>query len=140
LNPNAEIFADRNVRDWYGKIGGSYRFPRPGLLASANFTAVNGEPTARTALFTGGVTIPSITLQVEPFGSLKRPNIYLLDLRLQKDFNLIGGHKVSVRVDLFNALNTNAVRTNTVQSGPNYLRPTAIMPARIAVFGMTYAF
>jgi len=33
-----------------------------------------------------------------------------------------------------------ALRLNTVQSGANYLRPTAIMPGRIAVFGLTYAF
>lgn len=139
LDPNSEIFAARNVRDWYGKIGASYRFTRLGLLASTNFTSVNGELTARTALFTGGVTIPSVTLPVERFGSLRRPNIYLLDLRLQKELTL-GTHKISARADLFNSLNANAVRTNTVQSGANYLRPTAIMPGRIAVFGLTYAF
>jgi hypothetical protein len=100
---------------------------------------MNGEPFARTALFTGGRTITSITLPVEPVNSRHRPNIYLMDVRFQKELQL-GSHKVAARADLFNVLNTNAERASTVQSGSNFLRPTTIMPARIAVFGLTYSF
>ena len=84
LTPNAEIFTARKYRDWYGKVGGSYRFTRPGVLASANLTAVNGEPYARTVLFTGGRTITSIVVPVEPIGTRRYPNVYLLDLRVEK--------------------------------------------------------
>ena len=139
LTPNAEIFAARHVRDWYGKVGGSYRFTRLGVLMSANFTGVNGEPFARTALFTGGRTITSVTLPVEAYGTRHRPNIELLDARFQKEVQL-GGHKVSARVDLFNALNANPELAQTAQSGRNFLRPTSVLPARIAVFGLTYTF
>jgi hypothetical protein len=41
---------------------------------------------------------------------------------------------------LFNALNANPVIAQTVQSGASFENPTAIIPARIAVFGVTYAF
>jgi hypothetical protein len=139
LTRNAEIFAARNTRDWYGKVGGSYRFMRPGLLTSANLTAVNGEPYARTVLFTGGKTITSIVLPVEPIGARHYPNAYLLDLRVEKALQL-GSHKLSARADLFNALNTNPVISQTVQSGASFENPTAIMPARIAVLGVTYTF
>jgi hypothetical protein len=139
LTRNAEIFAARNTRDWYGKVGGSYRFMRPGLLTSANLTAVNGEPYARTVLFTGGKTITSIVLPVEPIGTRHYPNAYLLDLRVEKALQL-GSHKLSARADLFNALNTNPVISQTVQSGASFENPTAIMPARIAVLGVTYTF
>ena len=106
---------------------------------SANFTGVNGEPFARTALFTGGRTITSVTLPVEAYSARHRPNIYLLDARFQKEVQL-GGHKVSARVDLFNALNANPELAQTAQSGRNFLRPTSVLPARIAVFGLTYTF
>lgn len=139
LTPNAEIFAARNVRNWYGKLGGSYRFTRLGLLTSANLTSVNGEPFARTVNFTGGRTITSITLPVEAYGTRSQPAIYLLDVRFQKELRL-GGHKVAARADLFNVLNANPVRTSSAQSGSSFLRPTAILPARIAVFGVTYEF
>jgi hypothetical protein len=65
--------------------------------------------------------------------------VTLLDLRVEKALQ-IGAHKVWVRADLYNALNTNVVTSLTTQSGPNVERPLAIMPTRIAVFGMTYAF
>ena len=57
------------ARDWYLKIGGSYRVSRLDLLASANVNAVNGEPYARTVLLSGGRTITSIVLPVEPIGA-----------------------------------------------------------------------
>ena len=140
LTPNAEILAARQVRDWYGKLGASYRFNGLGLLTSLNLTAVNGEFFARTANFTGGRTITSITLPVEPYGTRQRPNIYLMDVRFQKEFRLVGQHKVSARADVFNILNANPETAQTAQSGRNFLRPTAILPARIAVFGVTYTF
>lgn len=139
LTPNADIFSARRYRDWYGKVGGSYRFTRLGVLTSANLTAVNGEPYARTVLFAGGRTITSLVLPVEPIGSRHYPNPYLLDLRLEKSLRL-GSHKVAARVDLFNSLNANTVTAQTVQSGASFENPTAIMPARIAVLGVTYGF
>ena len=137
--PNAEIFATRNTRDWYGKLGGSYRFTAPGILASANLTAVSGQPYARTVLFSGGQTITSIVLPVEPIGTERYPDAYLLDLRAEKTLQF-AGQKLALRADLFNTLNANPVITQTVQSGASFQRPTAIMPARIAVFGVTYTF
>jgi hypothetical protein len=139
FDPNAEIFAVDRFRQWYGKIGASYRFTRLDLLTSANLTAVNGDYFARTVNFRGGRTITSITLPVEESDSHHRPHIYLLDVRFQKDV-LFGNHKVGLRADVFNILNNNAVRSSSTLSGRNFLRPTAIVPARIAVFGVTYAF
>jgi hypothetical protein len=137
--PNAEIFAARNTRDWYAKLGGSYRFTAPGILASTNLTAVSGQPYQRTVLFTGGQTITSIVLPVEPIGARRYPDAYLLDLRAEKTLQF-GSQKLALRADLFNTFNANPVIAQTIQSGPSFLRPTAIMPARIAVFGVNYAF
>lgn len=140
LTPNADIFGSGTTTGWYGKVGGSYRIGRLGLLASANLNMVSGDPFQRTVLFSGGTTIPTITLPVEPLGEQYYPSVTLLDLRAEKDFTLRGNHRFKARIDLFNALNTNKVITQIVQSGASYLLPTAIMPPRIAVFGLSYSF
>jgi hypothetical protein len=140
FTPNAEINAERNYTDWYAKLGGSYRFEALDLLTSANLTGVSGNPYGRTALFRGGNTISSIVLPTEAYDSRRRDAVFLLDLRLQKDLRLPSGHTVSVRADLYNALNTNAVTGLSIQSGRNFQRVTGIIPPRIMVFGVEYNF
>jgi hypothetical protein len=139
LTPNAEIFSRDQARRWYVKLGGSYRFQRIDVLASANFNATSGEPFARTVLVSGGTTIPSLAVPAEPFGSQHYPHAYLLDVRAEKSVRF-RGHRASARVDLFNALNSNVVISQTIQSGANYLRPTTIIPSRIGVFSVSYTF
>lgn len=139
LTPNSEIFSHIRTRDWYGKLGVSYHIPRLGMMASTNFNAVSGNSFQRTVLFSGGTTIPTLLVPVEPSGERRYPNAYLLDIRLEKSVRF-RGHKASVRADVFNALNTNVVTAQSVQSGASFLRPTAIMPPRIAVFSFSYAF
>lgn len=100
----------------------------PGRCAVANFERRSGTPYARTVSVTGGRTILSITVRVEPIGSRQLPDINLLHLRVEKLFRLRQAQKVSLRLNVFNAMNINTV-TNLVQlSGPNFERPTSIMP------------
>jgi hypothetical protein len=138
--PNAEIFAADRATRWYGKAGGSYRFSRFGILAAANFNAVSGEPFQRTVSVTGGATITSFPVPVEEFGAEKYPNAYLLDIRGEKSVKVSGTQKLSIRADLFNVLNNNVITSWTTTSGSNFLRPTAIMPGRIAIFSFSYTF
>ncbi|MQA28991.1 MAG: TonB-dependent receptor [Luteitalea sp.] len=141
LTPNEEIFAGARTREWFGKAGGSYRLPWGGLLTSANLNFVNGNRYQRTVLFTGGRTIPSIVLPVEPLdGSRSFGSAQLLDVRLEKTIRLGGTKRLMLRADLFNALNTNTVTNSSNRSGASFERPSAIMPARIAVFGFQYDF
>lgn len=140
FNPNAEVFAADNNTSWYIKAGGSYRFPKWDLLASANFNGTSGEPYARTVLLTGGTTITSISLPVEEWGARRYPNAFLLDARVEKRFRLFGSHRLAIRADVFNSLNTNVVTALTTQSGASFERPSAIMPARIGQLGFSYTF
>jgi hypothetical protein len=89
---------------------------------------------------TGGTTIPSITLNVEPLGSLRLPNTNVVDIRADKSFLLPNRQRLTVRVNMFNALNANTVTARTVLSGANYLRPTAILGPRILEFSTSYSF
>jgi hypothetical protein len=59
---------------------------------------------------------------------------------VEKSFTLRAGQKVGVRMNIFNALNTNTVLSLVRQSGTTFLRPTDIMPPRIAEFSMSYTF
>ena len=65
---------------------------------------------------------------------------YLLDVRAEKSIRMPKGQKLSVRADVFNALNSNVITTWTTTSGPNFKRPSAIARARIVVFSFSYTF
>jgi carboxypeptidase family protein len=138
VDPNAEINTSDNTWEWLGRVSGAYIFPLD-VLVSANYEYRSGDPFARTVTLTGGKTIPSITLNAEPIGGERYPNLHLLDFRLEKTVR-IGGQKLAGRVNLFNALNRNTVTALTVLSGPNFLRPTAILPPRTLEFSATYTF
>ena len=58
FTPNAEIFTANDTWEWLTKLSGAYEFPH-GIIASANYERRSGDPLARQALFTGGVTVPS---------------------------------------------------------------------------------
>ena len=138
-DPNAEIFTADRRWEWLGRVSGSYLFPY-GLQTSANFEHRSGTPWARTALFRGGATIPSITLNVEPIGSRRLPNINLLDLRLEKRVNLPRQHQLQLQLNVFNATNINSVTALTQQSGPSFGLATAIVLPRIVAFSAHYIF
>ncbi len=145
LNPNAEIFAADRTWEWNSKVSGAYVF-KYDITGSVNFEHRSGDPGARQVLFTGGVTIPTIVLNVEPIGSIRTPNVDMLDLRVDKRFSLGTGRSLGVRVDVFNALNIDTLRTWVVRSGSTFLQPvsqgnnnaTAIIPPRLIMFGVSY--
>jgi hypothetical protein len=91
-------------------------------------------------LFTGGSTIRSISLNVEPIGSFSLPNTHELDVRLAKRVNLGSARSLELRGDIYNALNKGTIKTWSLQSGPNYLRPSNILFPRILQLGVTFNF
>jgi hypothetical protein len=139
LNPNNEINTADRQWEYTWKISGMYQLPL-GVLTSANYEARSGYPWARQVRFTGGRTIPTITLNVEEIGARRLPISHQLDVRFEKNITLMKGHKVSVRANIFNFLNSNTVLDVTRLSGPNFNRPNDIMPARITEVGFTYSF
>jgi carboxypeptidase family protein/TonB-dependent receptor-like protein len=139
LNPNAEIFTADRTWEWTAKISGVYILPAQ-ISVSAQLEHESGTPYAREVLFRGGRTIPSITLNVEPIGTRRLPHTNQLDLRVEKSFTVREGQRVAVRMNIFNALNSNAVLGVVRQSGATFDRPTSIMPPRIAEFSVSYTF
>jgi len=139
-DPNVDINTSNHTWEWIARVSGTYVLPAQVSL-SANFGHESGAPEARQVLFRGGQQIPTRVLNVEPLGSLRLPNTNVLDFRVDKAFSLPRtGHRVALRVNLYNALNANAVLTRTLRSGPAYLRPTSILAPRIVEFGAYYTF
>ena len=138
-DPNAEIIAANNTWEWLGRASGAYHFPAD-VVVSANFEHRSGDPQARTVSFTGGRTIRSITLRAEPIGSMRLPNINLMDIRVEKSFRLAPGQSVEVWLNVYNMLNINTITGRTILSGPNFGRPTSIVPPRVAEVALSYTF
>jgi len=79
-------------------------------------------------------------MNVEPFGTRRLPNVNQLDFRVEKNFTVHGQQKLGLRMNIFNALNTNTVLSLVRRSGPTFLLPQDIMPPRIAEFSVSYTF
>ena len=110
------------------------------LLTSANFEHRSGTPWARQVRFTGGRTIPQIVLNVEPIGTRRMDDTNLLDVRVQKTISFAESRKLVLRVNVFNALNTNAVTGLTMRAGPAFERPSGIIPPRIVELSTSFSF
>ncbi|MGH9256125.1 MAG: carboxypeptidase regulatory-like domain-containing protein [Vicinamibacterales bacterium] len=138
-NPNQAFNTANNTREWQAKMSGAYNLPY-GIAVSGNYGIGSGAPQARQVLFTGGQTIRSIVLNVEPLGTFYLPNTHLMDVRAAKRVNLGGARSVELRFDIYNVLNKGTVRTQTLQSGANYRRPATILFPRILQIGATLNF
>jgi hypothetical protein len=90
--------------------------------------------------FTGGRTIPTITLNVDPIGTYRRPNVALVNFRLEKRFTLPRAQIATVTLNLYNALNANTVTGLQNRSGASFLQPLSILPPRLAEIGLSYRF
>jgi hypothetical protein len=86
-DPNAEIFAANRTWEWLGRVSGAYAFPGD-VMVSGNFEHRSGNPWARQVLFTGVPILSSLTPRVEPIGTHRLPNLNVLDLRVEKSFQL----------------------------------------------------
>lgn len=139
-DPNAEIFAADNTKEWQGRFSGSYLLPWWAVQLSANYQARSGAYWARTAVFRGGVTIPSITLRVEPRDAHQLPTIHLTDFRVEKRLRLGGAKTLALRLNLFNLLNAGTITNISTGSGPTFGRVTGITRGRLAEFNIAYDF
>ena len=111
----------------------------PETYVSVSFPATNAFLATNSTLgrpLSGGA--PNQMLQlVEPY-TVYQERRNELDIRFGKVLR-VGRNRAVVSLDLFNALNSNAV-INTNQSYAAYLRPTEILNARVAKFSVAYDF
>ena len=139
FTPNAEINTSDHNWESTGKLSGSYRLPYA-VQISGNFEHRTGDPWARQVLFSGGVTIPTIVLNVEPIGTRRLPSVNLVDMRAEKRFRLALARTVTVRMNVYNLTNASPIQTINQRSGPTFGQPLTVMLPRIAEFSVSYAF
>jgi hypothetical protein len=90
--------------------------------------------------FTGGRTIPFLVVNVDPIGTYRRPNVALVNFRLEKRVTLPRAQIATVTLNLYNALNANTVTGLQNRSGASFLQPLSILPPRLAEIGLSYRF
>ena len=135
----------------------SYLIPKVDVLFATTFRSDQGAPLAANysipialaqagglaGTFANGVS-PTVNL-IQP-GTLYGDRVNELDFKIAKVLRF-GGTRTNVGVEVFNALNSNAVLTYNqtfspaVQSGPgSWLQPTQVLTARFVKFSATFDF
>jgi hypothetical protein len=138
-DPNAAHNAKLEAWETLFKVSGSYMFPF-GIQASGFFDSSNGSYYSRSVVFRNGLAQQaSVTVLAEPRTANQLDPVRLMNLRAEKIFR-VKGNTVSLRADVYNAFNTNAVLATNTQSGASYGRVTNLIPPRIAGFGVKYTF
>ncbi len=126
--PNGQV----KYTDWSVKLNGTWMAPL-GLKISPMLRLQAGQNWGRT--FQTTLNYGAVRIAAEPLNSNRQRNIAVTDIRIEKPVSLPGGIKVGPFLDVYNMFNTNAEQNITWASGSSYLRPTAIVPPRVARLG-----
>jgi outer membrane receptor protein involved in Fe transport len=122
---------------WAFKLHGTYDAPW-GLRMTPIVRHQSGQPFGRTFLAT--LNYGSVRILAEPLGTRRQDNITIVDVRIEKGFELPRARRIAVFLDLFNLLNANPEQNINWSSGTTFLRPLNIVPPRIARFGVKLAW
>jgi len=112
---------------------------KPGPALLANLAVAQGQfGSTLNRPFTG---VPNVTVNLIEPGTLYGNRINQLDLRVAKLLRF-NGTKTMVGVDLYNALNTDAVLTynNSFVPGGTWLQPLTVVTARMVRFSAEFTF
>ncbi len=122
---------------WQASANALYQLPK-GFDVAANLYARDGY--VRPINFTLNNTFAD-TVLAAPIGDNRLPNIWNLDLRLAKNFNLSGRFKAAITADAFNVLNTNTTLRQTDSADSSaFNRIEEIPNPRLIRFGLRLSF
>jgi hypothetical protein len=126
--PNGQI----KYTDWSLKLHGTYEGPF-GIKISPMLRHQAGQNYGRT--FTTVLNYGTIRVAAEPLNAHRQDNINVFDFRAEKVVKL-STFSLAPFIDLYNVLNSNANQSIVWASGSSFLRPTAIVPPRVARLGV----
>jgi hypothetical protein len=141
VTPNDEINTidgRHHFTTWQAKLHGTWDSPFWDIKLTPILRHQSGQPQGRTFQFNFGQPYGNQRILAEPIGTRRQDNITLMDLRAEKGIRLGGQRRIGVFLDLFNMFNANAEQNITLASGSNFLRPSNIVPPRIARFGAKF--
>lgn len=140
-NPNEALHSRTDWLTWNGRVLGSYNFPKFALQLSGVLRMQAGDQFARRFISRPGeLNYGTQWFWAEPLNTNRLDNVYMLDLRAEKQFRLGQGARLAAMVDGFNMLNSAAVRLVNNTSGPSYLRVSSIVNARVFKIGARLTF
>jgi hypothetical protein len=132
--------------EWTLKVGGTYLFPKD-ISAGCFVRFQQGYPYVLMTALPGttfdklyGITGPVLSL-VEPLGSRRYENVFTLDLKLDKAWDLGSYGRLNTTIDLFNVTNSNAVlRRNRDILSMTFNSIQEVNLPRLIRFGIRYSF
>ena len=128
-------------RRWMFKFSLGYNFPLD-ILVSTNYVFQTGRPYPVFTRIFGLNQAPYVTILSEPKGPNRFDSLHLLNVRVEKGFNLYKTFKLRAFVDIFNLLNTATVTNyrsfNTWQS--SFQETSRIPHPRTAQIGLKLEF
>jgi hypothetical protein len=141
-NPNQPGVDDRTI--WNFKASGSYDAPA-GIRISPVLRHQSGANYARTATISApaaancGCTATG-TAYVEPMDANREDNIWVFDIRAERQFVFTSRFRLRVMFDAFNLANSHASETISRATGLSYQKPSAILAPRTARVGFRIIF
>ncbi len=144
-NPNNPGIQDRTL--WNFKASGSYDAPW-GIRLSPVVRHQSGSNYARTLAITApaalGLTATSSgaggTAYAEPMDANREDNIWVFDIRAERNFNLTNRMRFRAYFDAFNMTNSHASETISRATGLGYQKPANILAPRTARVGFRFIF
>jgi outer membrane receptor protein involved in Fe transport len=141
-NPNDLINTDGgryNFTVWNMKINGSYDAGW-GIRMTPALRYQQGQPFGRTYLAGAahGINYGTQRILAEPIDSQRQDNIAILDIRVEKFFNMGAARRFGVFFDVYNLTNSDTAQNINWGSGTTYLLPVAIIPPTIMRFGAKF--
>lgn len=157
-NPNQLINSAESYSSWTSHVTGTYFAPW-GFQISPVLRMQEGSPLLETYAVTG-LNIGTIGLPLAKYGAFRNPDLYVFDMRFQKDLKFKERYRVSLSFDLFNIFNSNtanaesavvAQRSTVINIAGNpdfgqsvkyegFQSPTTILPPRIFKIGARFSF
>lgn len=123
--------------NWQGRLMGRYVFPRD-LGAAVNLRMQSGFAYSR--LITISLTNAGTqTFFAEDISNNRSDRTAILDIRVDKAFK-VGRYRFTGMLDLFNALNSNAVTNFNLANGSAYNKIIATLDPRTAQIGIRFDF
>ena len=136
-NANPAVSNRQESTNWQGRLMGRYVF-KYGVGFAVNLRAQSGFAYSR--LITASLpNAGTVTFFAENIKNNRSDTTALLDLRLDKAFS-VDRYKVTLMVDVFNTLNSNAVSNFFLTNGANYNKIIATLDPRTAMVGARFEF
>lgn len=138
LNPYPTVPYRQTMSSWVWHLSSRYELPYQ-IGIGANFSYQSGWNYARII----SVNLPNAGTSrfwTEPIQNNRSDNVPFLNFRLDKGFDIPGGHKVTAMFDLFNITNSVPITLFNLVNGATYDQVITMLSPRTAEVGIRFEF